>query len=72
MAPKAPPVRRERPRPPMPPGPPWKLVSPFGVLHILEDEGAIALLAKTEGLSVFDVRHLLELEQGNTTRPMHV
>ena len=47
MAPKAPPVRRERPRPLMPPGPPWKLVSPFGVLHILEDEGAIALLAKT-------------------------
>ena len=35
-------VRRERPQPLMPPGPPWKIASPFGALHIIEDREALA------------------------------
>ena len=69
---KAPPPRRERSRPRGPTEAPWFLVSPNGVLHILEDEGAVAMLAKAEELSTFDVRHLLELEKGNSEAPMHV
>ena len=56
----------------MPPGPPWKLVSPNGVLHIILDLLAVSQFCKEEGLSTFDIKHLLEIEEGNTERPMHV
>ena len=65
-------VRRERARPPMPPGPPWKVVSPNGVLHVILDLPAVSRFCKEEGLNTFDIKHLLEIEKGNTERPMHV
>ena len=49
---KAPQPRRERPRPRGPTEAPWFLVSPGGVLHVLEDEGAVSMLAKAEELGV--------------------
>ena len=62
--------RRERRQQIVPDGPPWKLVSPNGVLHIILDLLAVSLFCKEEGLSTFDIKHLLEIEEGNTERPM--
>ena len=45
--PRAPPVARERVRPPAPDGPPWKLISPTGVRHVIEDREAIKGVAQT-------------------------
>lgn len=56
----------------MPPGPPWKVVSPNGVLHVILDLPAVSRFCKEEGLNTFDIKHLLEIEKGNTEQPMHV
>ena len=56
----------------MPPGPPWKLVSPFGVLHIIEDRDALGTFIAAEELDTFNIKHLLGLQEGSTAQPMHV
>ena len=65
-------VRRQRPRPVMPPGPPWKIVSPFGVLHIIKDRDALGTFIAAEELDTFNIKHLLGLQEGSTAQPMHV
>ena len=45
--PKRPPVARERVIPRTPAGPPWKLISPTGVRHVIEDREAIKGAAQT-------------------------
>ena len=65
-------VCRQRPRPVMPPGPPWKLVSPFGVLHIIEDRDALGTFIAAEELDTFNIKHLLGLQEGSSAQPMHV
>ena len=54
------------------PGPPWKLVSLFGVLHIIEDLDALGTFIAAEELDTFNIKHLLGLKEGSTTQPMHV
>ena len=51
--------RRQRPRPIVPTGPPWKLVSPFGLLHIIHDGAAMGTFIAAEDLGKFNVEHLL-------------
>jgi hypothetical protein len=64
--------RRQRPRPIVPPGPPWKLVSPFGLLHIIHDRAALGTFTGAEDLDKFNVEHLLGLKEGSSARPLHV
>ena len=45
----------------MPPGPPWKIVSPFGVLHIIKDRDALGTFIAAEELDTFNIKHLLGL-----------
>ena len=56
----------------MPPGPPWKIVSPFGVLHIIKDRDALGTFIAAEELDTFNIKHLLGLQEGSTAQPMHV
>ena len=56
----------------MPPGPPWKLVSPAGVLHVIEDRDALPIFCADESLNKFNIEHLLELRTGNSAWPLHV
>ena len=43
----------------MPPGPPWKLVSPFGVLHIIEDRDALGTFIAAEELDTFNIKTIM-------------
>ena len=70
--PRAPPVARERVRPPAPDGPPWKLISPYGVRHVIEDRAAIKTFCSDNELDLYNVNHLLGLYQGNSEQPQHV
>ena len=67
-----PPVRRARPRPPTPDGPPWKLIGPYGVREVIEDRGAVSIFCAAEGLDVFNIEHLLGIVPGNSMQPLHV
>ena len=72
MPPKEPPKRRERALAPLPPGPPWKLVSPTCVLHIIHDEKSFTAFCGSEGLDSSNVSHLLGRISGSSEQPMHV
>ena len=72
MPPKEPPKRRERALAPLPPGPPWKLVSPTCVLHIIHDEKSFTAFCGCEGLDSSNVSHLLGRTLGNSEQPLHV
>ena len=64
--------RRERQLQIAPEGPPWKLVSPFGVLHIMHDRRGLQNFMTDEKLDTSNVEHLLGLNGGNCVRPQHV
>ena len=70
--PKRPPVARERVIPRMPDGPPWKLISPTGVRHVIEDRKAIKTFCEEMELDVFNINHLLGETAGNTAQSLHV
>ena len=70
--PKPPPVARERVIPRTPAGPPWKLISPTGVRHVIEDRKAIKLFCTEMELDLFNINHLLGESKGNTAQPLHV
>ena len=70
--PKRPPVARERVIPRTPAGPPWKLISPYGVRHVIEDREAIKTFCSDNDLDLYNVNHLLGLYQRNTAQPLHV
>ena len=57
---------------PLPPGPPWKLVSPTCVLHIIHDEKSFTAFCGSEGLDSSNVSHLLGRISGNSEQPLHV
>ena len=43
----------------MPPGPPWKIVSPFGVLHIIKDRDALGTFIAAEELDTFNIKTIM-------------
>ena len=45
--------------------PPWKLLSPEGVAHVIIDNDALTLLVESEGLDPCNVRVLIGLHRGN-------
>jgi hypothetical protein len=45
--------------------PPWKLLSPKGVAHVIVDDDALKLLVKSEGLNPSNMRVLIGLHRGN-------
>ena len=45
--------------------PPWKLLSPEGVAHVIIDNDALKLLVESEGLDPSNMRVLIGLHRGN-------